>query len=288
MPISKTIATLVKEIHLWLRLATFLHEPLKLFLLYILHNLASDPSYIGLPQNPQQLYQELPTKHHKKIQKLVNKKVLQRDQLELILPKNGNSTDSDKFDVTLICILIRNFTKLPAPQNGWDDKNPPPNDTSIAALVIRAREWRNFLHHNEPKDIKNNLGFTYHTNKLKTISLDPQHETVLKSIFSYLAQLNRKQDALTQQQTSTNQDVAKLTQQVSSIDQNVMSLIQQLSSTNQNVASLIQQQTLTDKDLSNFSQHLSTTDQNVANLAQKLEQNLLTPKASHAAKTGKK
>ena len=156
---AKSIADLVKDFQFWLRLTTFLHEPLKLFLLYILHNLGNDPSYTGLPPNPQQLYQTLSTPaNRKKINTLKNgkngkNKILKQDQVDALLPPNGNATDSSKFDVTLICVLIINFTTIPAPRKGWKDKNPPPNDLSIGAFVIRAREWRNFIHHTDPDKI---------------------------------------------------------------------------------------------------------------------------------------
>ena len=123
MSTNKSVADTIKEIEHWLRLATFQHDPIKEALLDVLHNASGDPTYTGLPRNKQLLYQELQTNHHKIIQKLFKKKVLKQDQLDLIFPPNSNETDSSKFDVTLICILIRNCTTLPAPLNGWDDKH---------------------------------------------------------------------------------------------------------------------------------------------------------------------
>ncbi|XP_066926046.1 uncharacterized protein [Clytia hemisphaerica] len=197
---NRSIEKLINDIQFWLRLATFLHEPLKLFLIWILHNLGNDPSYKGLPQNPQLLFQELSTLvNQRKINKLKGK-VLQQDQLDLLLPPSGNATDSSTFDVTLLCILIRNFTTIPAPINGWNDKNPPANDLSIAAFVIRAREWRNFVHHTDPdtitqamfnqkwlegEQIINNFGFTFLTAKLQTQSLDPRYDNVFNSLQQY-------------------------------------------------------------------------------------------------------
>eukprot|EP00111_Clytia_hemisphaerica_P019004 TCONS_00056191-protein len=154
-----TIAALVTVIQFWLRLATFLHGPLKSFLLHVLHNLSNDPTYNGLPQDPQKLYLELSTPANRKtINDLKNgkngkKKVLQQDQVDALLPPTVNATDSSQFDVTLICILIINFTDLPAPLKGWKNKNPPTTDLSIGAFVIRAREWRNYIHHTDPDKI---------------------------------------------------------------------------------------------------------------------------------------
>ncbi|XP_066917868.1 protein Daple-like [Clytia hemisphaerica] len=209
-----TIAALITAIQFWLRLATFLHGPLKSFLLHVLH----DPSYNGLPQDPQKLYQALSTPANRKtINDLKNgkngkKKVLQQDQVDALLPPTGNATDSSQFDVTLICILIINFTNLPAPLKGWKNKNPPATDLSIGAFVIRAREWRNYIHHTDPDKINqtefnqkwmegeqiiNNLGFTYDTMQLKTMSLDLKYEKVVKSMYLYL---ERKQETLSKQQ----------------------------------------------------------------------------------------
>ena len=118
------------------------------------------------------------------------------------------------------------------------------------------------MHHHEPKDITpaifnqkwtegeqiiNNLGFTYDTVKLKTISLDPQHESVLKSIFSYLGQLKRKQDALTDQQNKNTQDITDLTQK-----QNVLS--QKEISNSQDITNLTHKQASNTRDITDLKQ----------------------------------
>ena len=61
MSTYKSVADTIKEIENWIRLATFLHEPLKNALLRILHNTSGDTSYDGLPTDPHQLYKELQT-----------------------------------------------------------------------------------------------------------------------------------------------------------------------------------------------------------------------------------
>ena len=238
-----------------MRLATFLHGPLKSFLLHVLHNLSNDPSYQGLPQNPQQLYQALSTPANRKKINNLKKKVLKQDQVDALLPPGGNATDSSQFDVTLICVLIINFTTLPAPLKGWNNKNPPPNDLSIGAFVIRAREWRNYIHHTDPdkvtqadlnqkwkegEQIINNLGFTYDTTQLKTMGLDLKYENVVKSMYLYL---ERKQDTLSQQQTAlTNQQTALFNQQTSLEGQQKSLSTQQTALSNQQT-SLVNQQT---------------------------------------------
>ena len=244
MSTYKSVADTIKEVEFWLRLSTFLHEPLKLALLCILHNTKNDSIYDGLPKDPYLLYQELSTKHLNTIQQLKKKRVLQQDQIDLIFPPNDNKTDSTKFDITLICILIRNCCdRLPAPINGWNDKNPPAHDTSIAANVIRAREWRNYIHHTEPKEIDQktfntkwtegtsivmNLGFQYNTHGLKQISLDPKHDLVLKSLNSYIIKLTQRQDKLEDKveknKTETISNVSELERQLEIISEEVKGL----------------------------------------------------------------
>ena len=209
MSTYKTINAAIKEIEYWLRLATFMHHPLKQALLNVLHNTSNNPSYIGLPRDPTDLYRELSTKHYATIQRLVAKKVLQKDQLELLLPPNKTSTDSQQFDITLITLLIANCTTLPAPVNGWRSKDKPlDTDLSIAADAVRGRKWRNYVHHTDPADIDeatfntkwdegvrivNRLGLICDTNKLKTMSLDPKHDGVLASLLTFMNKLKSDQ-----------------------------------------------------------------------------------------------
>ena len=102
----------------------------------------------------------------------------------------------------------------------------------IAAFVIRAREWRNFVHHTEPKDIDaalfnqkwnegcqiiQNLGLNYNTNRLKHISLDPKHDLVLKSLFTLIAKNENKQQ-------SADKEISNLSIQLTNIEKEVQFL----------------------------------------------------------------
>ena len=179
----------------------------------VLHNKQNDPIYQGLPENPKELYKELSTVHIGTIKKLRKKGILKDDQLEILLPKNGDyKTYSKAFDVTLLAVLIINCTTLPPPVNGWNQKVPLDSDTSIAANVLRAREWRNFLNHvdanvintilfqskwKEGVDIIQGLGGTLNDLvKLKTISLDPRDDVVNRSLMDFnrrkIAHLEKK------------------------------------------------------------------------------------------------
>ena len=117
----KTTTQVVQEIEYSLRLSAFLHGPLKGSLLYVLHNKGGDDGYIGLPSEPSELYKHFATaENQKKIKNLVHRKILKKDQVDILMPQNGiNEIDSEKLDITLIVLLISNFTTLPPPKDGW-------------------------------------------------------------------------------------------------------------------------------------------------------------------------
>ena len=147
-----SIGQLIQKIRFWLHLATLLHGPLKENFLRILHNKKNDPSYQGLPEDPAELFKELSTTHKNKINKLVREKVLNKNDLKILLPKNGE-THSSQFDITLITVLIINCTTLQPPRDGWNQKKPPINDPSVAANILLGRIWRNFLNHTDAYSI---------------------------------------------------------------------------------------------------------------------------------------
>ena len=129
-------------------MATFLHYPLKSALLFVLHNKGNRKDYNGLPEKEIDLYNEL-SRNIGAIKKI---KVISKAQVDILLPPGANKTDSSTFDVTLIIVLIINFTTLPAPKKGWR-VDPDITDTSTAAFVLRARKWRNFLIHGTEPEI---------------------------------------------------------------------------------------------------------------------------------------
>ena len=209
MSTYKSLSDQIKEIENWLRLATLLHGPLKEHLLCVLHN-KNNHAYQGLPEDPTDLYTELSTVHLGTINKLKKKRILKDDQLEILLPTNGdNKTYSEAFDVTLLVVLIINCTTLPPPVNGWS-KFPLDSDTSIAANVIRAREWRNFLNHIDAYAVEKTVFQTKWTEgitiiqglggsvnelaRLKTICLDPRNDVVMRSLIDF----NRRKSVLLQ------------------------------------------------------------------------------------------
>ena len=143
-----SITDAIREIQWWLRLATFLVCPLQIALLFVLHNKGNRTDYFGLPEDETELYKEF-LRRKVEIDKLVKDGVLNKAQHDTLLPPGQNKTDSSVFDVTLIIVLIINFTTLPPPKKGW--KRLDPTDFSIAAFILRARNWRNVLiHDTEP------------------------------------------------------------------------------------------------------------------------------------------
>ena len=66
--------------------------------------------------------------------------VIKNPQWDLLYPSAG-LPDSKKFDITLLCILLRNICGLSAPATGWDAM-PPKNDTSISADIVRIKRYR--------------------------------------------------------------------------------------------------------------------------------------------------
>ncbi|XP_066931512.1 uncharacterized protein [Clytia hemisphaerica] len=210
MSTYKSIEDAIKEIEYWLRLATLLHEPMKESLLNILHNHYNRTDYVGLPSDPTLLNAEL-RKNINKIKQLQSKKILKKDQVEVLLPTGSNQTDSSTFDVTLIILLIISFTTLPPPINGWN-KFPSPTDTSIAAFVLRARAWRNEFMHDDPKSItlsdfnkrwtegvniiRGLKLVTYDTNRLKIANLNARNRTVLRCLKFFSKKILQKVTAL--------------------------------------------------------------------------------------------
>ena len=197
-----SLTTVIKTYENWLHYGTFVHGPLKESLRDVLHNVSNDTTYQGLPIRPADLYRELDQNHKSTLIKLLKNGVLKQDQMLLIFPPNSNETHSDKFDVTLLAILIINCTTLTPPSTGWRNKNPPAADQSKAANVIRARELRNLFHHIDPKDfdmkifddnwmegegVVQGLGYNrYDLQALKTASLDPTRLSVVHSLVQFL------------------------------------------------------------------------------------------------------
>ncbi|KAL3889700.1 hypothetical protein ACJMK2_002029 [Sinanodonta woodiana] len=74
--------------------------------------------------------------------------LLNNDQVMLLFPDPlGNKVGTlDQFDLSLLYILIRNVSTVPAPITGWNkDPCDQPRDTSLGASVERIRSFRNHI-----------------------------------------------------------------------------------------------------------------------------------------------
>ena len=142
----------------WLRLACLVYDEFQPALLAILHNVIKDTSYIGLSQYGPDLYNEL-DKYRPQLTALVKRKILNRKQLDLILPA-CQSTNSSTFDITILTAVIRTCVNIPTPSS-WDINSLDTNDTSIASYIVRGKEIRNKICHSQPSEIDDNTFATY-------------------------------------------------------------------------------------------------------------------------------
>ena len=184
------LTTFIQNSENWLRLAMFILGPLREALLNILHD-----SKFGVPREPKALFTVL-TNQRAKFGRL------KPDQLNLLFPHGQQQTDSSLFDITLIVFLIKTCTNLKH-ATFWIGFSPAVGDYSLPADVIRVLCMRNALQHYsstakmednefeqkwlEGTDILQRLRYTgQDIELLKTITLDPKHYLVYRSLVIYL------------------------------------------------------------------------------------------------------
>ena len=82
-----------------------------------------------------------------KIRNLRSKRVIFDDQWEKLFPSTGDPPNIKKFDITLLHMLIREFSNLPPRSGtGWHTL-PAQSDASIEANIARIKYFRNELSH---------------------------------------------------------------------------------------------------------------------------------------------
>ena len=79
------------------------------------------------------------------LQSLRRKKILNPLQWGKLYPAIRSSVSSEKFDITLLMVLLRRICGLTPPATGWD-KFPPPTDLSCAADIARIKFYRNTVY----------------------------------------------------------------------------------------------------------------------------------------------
>ena len=192
-----SLATIIKSYENWFHYLLFVHEALKPCLRNVLHNISNDPSYIGLPVNPEELYLVLYNNHKDTLESLKHKGILNRDDMMLLLPSDKR-TYSENLRIPLLLVLIRKCTNMCPPINGiWDKIDPL--DQSKAANVVRAKSLAVFPFKDpqifdkhtfdakwqEGDDVVKALCYPHDWEALKNASLDPTRLSLLYSILQY-------------------------------------------------------------------------------------------------------
>ena len=85
-------------------------------------------------------------KHLAFLQNLKKKHVIIDDQWKKLFPTTGDPPNIGEFDITLLHLLIRNFSHLPPPATGWNEM-PDDEDETIQANITRIKCFRNELCH---------------------------------------------------------------------------------------------------------------------------------------------
>ena len=76
---------------------------------------------------------------------LLRRRVLNGHQWNKLFPPGGTMPDSNKFDITLLFLLLTNICGLSPPPTGWHTK-PPDSDNSDEANLARVKHFRNVLY----------------------------------------------------------------------------------------------------------------------------------------------
>ena len=76
---------------------------------------------------------------------LFRKRVLNKHQWDELFPSSGGVPDSNRFDITLLFLLLTTICGLSPPLTGWHTK-PPPGDNSLEANLARVKFFRNVLY----------------------------------------------------------------------------------------------------------------------------------------------
>jgi len=119
---------------LWLQI--FIQGPLRESLLYVLHNKGIDSNYVGLPEDPADLYRVLTDITSQEVfNNLKKKRILVNAQIDLLTPPIGKKTFSDRFDITLVYHLIAQLSHF----RGMDSR--------ILAYVLNTKRLLNDVAH---------------------------------------------------------------------------------------------------------------------------------------------
>ena len=79
------------------------------------------------------------------LKSLLKKKVLNPSQWSILYPAIKSSVSSEKFDITLLLVLLRNICGLTPPAAGWDAL-PSPTDVNCEDDLARIKYYRNTVY----------------------------------------------------------------------------------------------------------------------------------------------
>ena len=79
------------------------------------------------------------------LKSLLKRKVLNPSQWSILYPAIKSSVSSEKFDITLLLVLLRNICGLTPPAAGWDAL-PSPTDVNCEDDLARIKYYRNTVY----------------------------------------------------------------------------------------------------------------------------------------------
>ena len=79
------------------------------------------------------------------LKSLLKRKVLNPSQWSILYPAIKSSVSSEKFDITLMMVLLRNICGLTPPAAGWDAL-PSPTEVNCEDDLARIKYYRNTVH----------------------------------------------------------------------------------------------------------------------------------------------
>ena len=77
---------------------------------------------------------------------LKQNRIINQEQWDKLYPTAPKQSDLKEFDITLLCVLLRNICGLSPPRSGWDIM-PNASDHTREADIIRIRLFRNRRFH---------------------------------------------------------------------------------------------------------------------------------------------
>ena len=117
------------------------------------------------------------------LQSLKSKRKIFDKQWELLYPSSGQAPDANKFDITLLHLLLREICALTEPSNGWHNM-PSEDDNSQEADIVRIKLCRNDLCHVASTGVPNDeFEDTWRkiSRSLEALGLDPEEIKRLKT-----------------------------------------------------------------------------------------------------------